>query len=273
MQLVRAHTRHNAALGMRTAHLSRRPRARMCMQFSLESVNKSNAVVDRARLNFFNGAHIKALLTVPAGSNTPPVGFVRLHADLVRALQAHMDTLHANVRVADIPDARLAALVDAQKERVSLMSDFGPLLAPFILDEAAFPAYMRQRMSDAMALEKVYGAAVKAGTDGGRAAVRAALHSQQMVFDDVTSTWATLDDAQFQEGQGYAAVESAAARHGIKAARVFLPLRHMLTGLHVGASMSHTLKLLGRATCIHRVHTWRAWTVDGPDAHHVSSGP
>ena len=155
--------------------------------FRLADINKSNAVVDRARLDFFNREHIKRQLgvgtAVRGGAAAPVAGAqpaAELHVDTferaaVRAsvyelLEAPLRGLHdaaaaaaavdgAGSLPAYLPavargrDAALAALLLAHADRINTYADYVPLLLPFLASDAEFCALLSRQLRGGGAAE------------------------------------------------------------------------------------------------------------------------
>lgn len=149
----------------------------MVRRFALGDVNKSNAVVDRGRLDHFNGEHIKRLLRSGSlgGGNAPGVAASAAPATKAKAPPAPPAPLEledtperARVREAvsallepvmhalreapsapavgpaaqRLPAPRLNAVLSVQKDRVSTYRDFVPLVWQFVASDALFNAHV-----------------------------------------------------------------------------------------------------------------------------------
>jgi len=302
----------------------------LLVQFAtLRGVNKSNAVVDRGRLDHFNGCHIKRMVAMSlpnptpnpttampdtsqaaasaGGSASPPVPAASGDAEwtpprrkdgtlplslpdtpqLARLRELVMPAVIQRLEglvVAGVPamsdqgtPERINSLLLAQVERVHLVSEFVPLLAPFLASRAAFPAWLAAQADNTAAVARLIKAASKG--HGGASKVPAQVHAEAKgaggevapaatladvlrradpVISAIRAAWAGMDDAAFAAGGGMAA-----AQHAVKAQPpgaavvsgpgVMLPLRWRLTGCDVGPSISDVLRLLGRDECLWRL--------------------
>ena len=91
-------------------------------------------------------------------------------------------------------------------------------------------------------------AAVAPSTDE----MRAYYCSLAPALRSIASSWRDeTSDATFLQAPA-AAVKSAAKAQGVPPGRLMLPLRFVLTGLDVGASLTDTMRLLGRQACVAR---------------------
>jgi hypothetical protein len=222
----------------------------------LSGVNKSNAVVDRARLDHFNGCHIKRLVatslpTAGGGGGggggggdawAPPrrkdgelplalpdtPQLARLRDAVMPAVAARLSQLApAGVpgMAADVSVERVNSLLLAQVERVHVVSEYVPLLAPFLVSRGAFPAWMASQGGNTAAVGRL----VKAASKGARAAAGAAaphdpattaaaselagaaalaaglqgvLSRAAPVIATVAAAWESMDDVAFLAGAG-----------------------------------------------------------------------
>jgi glutamyl-tRNA synthetase len=137
------------------------PLADLAAAFSLGALHRANAVVDRARLEWYNGQHVKAAFREAAGGAGgagAAAGAEAARAErrmqLIRdgALAAVLPLLEALVGAEGAGEALqrcsdsgsgsgsgadwLQTLMAAQHERVGALTDFGPLLLPFFLRAA-----------------------------------------------------------------------------------------------------------------------------------------
>ncbi len=264
--------------------------------FSLKDVHKANAVVDRHRLEWTNAQHVKAALAggaagAEAGAAAPLQQQRQSNAEETRRLireGAVAAVLPALVALVGEEGAREAlgacsfeAVLVAQHERVGALSDFGPLLLPFLLrvapqgvaGEEAFKRYLASE-APASALKRIAssmgasGAGEGAGTTGAGSSAgsefcalepRSVLHP---ALRELLSDWTALAAGQGEAAasgdrawgdKATRAVKAAAKRAGLPAGKLMLPLRWALTGLDAGTAFSDTLGLLGGAECCARL--------------------
>ena len=253
--------------------------ASMAKAFSLDRLHKGNAIVDVARLNFFNAQHLRrqlaagapdatAALSRPKGTPAPVTlvggpGLDRLRADVLPRLAARLRALAPALSPPPpLPPTSLNALLIAQHERVHIAADFVELLVPFALGAAGgahHTAWMARaepaRTAAVGRLLAAWGRPADAG-DAGLAALLAAGEPAAAAAAAVGDAWQCLSDAAF--GEHPAAVDAckrAASAHAVAPTPLLKLVRYLTTGADVGASLSDTLRLLGRAESVARLRT------------------
>ncbi len=259
----------------------------LAQAFSLADIHRANAVVDRQKLEWTNGQHIKAAFKRQGAGEEEGAAAAAAMPDIVQgaaaaarpALEALLGQGEAAAALeaagggpASSPAAaaRFQALLAAQHERVGALSDFGPLLLPFLLavgsssssssGERVFLAYLGGRAPQE-ALQRIFPASAAAAAASTVTAAAAPPCLQPLApllpaFQQLLVRWEALQASgafAHQGAQAAAAVKAAAKAVGLPPGKLMLPLRWALTGLDAGAALGDTLGLLGGQECLARL--------------------
>ena len=250
------------------------------MQFDLKGIHKANAVVDRSRLDFFNGEHIKAAIKGDAarpkdGQAPLTVADTPRLAEIREAVMAQWDAF-GNFPTKTCSAEQINALLLLQCERVHHLREFSSLLYPFMATEEEFAAYFKKQLASSAAkklLQRTLGKtqshephatavterdAASSGTEQDAiAAVSDAILRLNPAITEIREQWSAFSTTDFSAPNTLASgvVSKVAKAQGMASGTLMLATRFMLTGLDVGASFADTLRFLGRETTLQRLQT------------------
>jgi hypothetical protein len=231
------------------------PLADLAAAFSLGALHRANAVVDRARLEWYNGQHVKAAFREAAGApRSSEAGAGAAGGDAAAAAARRMQLIRDGALAAVLPlleglvgaEAAGAALqrssssssssgadwlhtlLAAQHERVGALTDFGPLLLPFFLRAApsgsggagaagVFAAYLAGA-APLQALRRLAPSAAAAAAEVEASPLRALLPLRPALLAVLAQWEALLAAPGGGGGAGAAPPQGGALAAGVKAA-------------------------------------------------------
>ena len=246
------------------------------MQFSLPTVHKGNAIVQRARLDHLNAQHLRAVVGVsptlvsdrtttvlPAVSNgldKPTPLQSQLHPpDLARIRSAVMkDLISKGVSPLELQDDVLDSLIYAHVSKATRVTDFAPMLLPFVVSEEVFRNSIRpQAWESKLVAHACQALLTKSGYASDTSPVDAELSAAPRLImlcapalRSVADTWlrtanfsrsATIHDAH----EAFQVLKAAATTCGIPSRQVMTATRLALIGIEAGPPISEMLVLLG----------------------------
>lgn len=176
-------------------------RDRLINEISLDRVGASDVVFDIDKLRWLSAKHIERMEL----------------SDLVDAVRPYVDRDRF-----PIPDASLPTVVAAVRSHLSVLSDIGGLLAPFVpsLDEQA------RSSRDAMRRDP----------------------DARRTLAAVVESLEALDSWRADEIQD--ALRAAGREAGARGAALFVPVRVAVTGREHGPPLGAVMEALGRAACL-----------------------
>lgn len=188
-------------------------------RFSLDRLQKQNAVVDMRRLEWLNGLHMRHLAA----------------HDMPRLLSHLQPALETQLPEALVPQQRerLALAVGVVVERATTLHQLAQLVSCFFRDPAWLAPEVAEFRQQAWEQQPGEGAAV----------LRAFLELAE-----------SLAEAEFSRpDQVNALLGTVAQRVSLAPKRVLAPLRFALTGAGVGAGLPKSAAAIGKAMCVARV--------------------
>ena len=242
--------------------------AALAKAFDLGAVHKANAVADRSRLDSISNQHVRASVVNALSAAAPhalepsrkratggtSAALIVREGALPMELESapSLDVLRAGVEpflprglAARVTAARMNALLALQHERVGPLSEFSSLVTPFLLSGGA-PEYLEY-------LSGTAATAARGRALGSAADDTPALSALAAAIRDTGARWTRLSDPLDFGRVAVDAIKAAALAAEMPPGRLMLPVRWALTGLDVGASLSDTLRFLGREEAIVRL--------------------
>ncbi|KAF0720453.1 Aste57867_297 [Aphanomyces stellatus] len=188
-------------------------------QFSINQVNKSGSVVNIERLRWINSRHIRSLFDDDKHKGNT--------VEIIRPfLNEHLNDLST------FDDEYIWAAAWLMKERVSTLTEFGPLIHYFFQEpnlQTEIANDMKRKYWD----EK---------TDS--------------ILTEITSHLESLHNEQFISKTIMDLIKKTAKDHNVGVKSLLMPLRYFTTGMEVGASLGDTLELLGKETTLKRLSNY-----------------
>jgi glutamyl/glutaminyl-tRNA synthetase len=255
----------------------------------LSRINKANAVVDQARLDFLNGQHIRKLLTsgLVSSSASSPQGHLQVPTALAdtpsikrlrEAVMPLLATTYKGFVGSDLPIItdieHVNALLLLQHERVKQYEDYPSLLMPFMVSARTSNTYATwvKREGDegkAKMEQKLIGLLAKHNGNSGSAADSASHHEQLLgAFAPGTKSHDALKALVGALAVEHKDVEGAPSLldkckkvaceppHSLPNGLFMTLMRYVMTGSDVGASLSDTMRLLGQEEVLARLKFW-----------------
>ena len=204
--------------------------------FSLERINKGGAVVDRNKLFWMNGEHIRLMAD---GSPTERQELKERALPFIQQyLKEHRDlsTTEGVALMASLDPTHVMDCLALLSQRAGTLEDFGSLCDYFWMEPSYANETTRQQMWDVRPpglLEAARDALMEAGAEGEEEDVFATGSAMKSRMKQVLKEF---DDGNYKMKQ------------------LFLPLRYAVSGTNVGADLMATMVLLGREKCIRRLN-------------------
>jgi glutamyl-tRNA synthetase len=263
--------------------------------FNIHKLNKANAVVDIARLDFINGQHIRQMMILDeAGEATKSIhrsktenipldikggkAFKQIHDTIIPLLQKRLNELCNTPVTFTIPEGKLNALLVAQHERVHIFSDFVDLLVPFAVNcdttvagEVSSFAKWINRKEDAnlQAVKKVlsarWGTNINSQLTSSESndllpKMREFINMNHLILSALNTLvieWSKMTNAEFEDATNAVSVaKKCASVSSIPSGSFLMLIRYLTTGSDVGASLTDSLRLLGAKASIARIKMW-----------------
>ena len=200
--------------------------------FSLERINKGGAVVDRDKLFWMNGEHIRmevdsGHLDALAEAATP---FIVQYLSESRGMSRKeaLEMLQMNRNDILIPALKLLS------QRARTLEEFGRLCEYFFLEPTYNDATLRSKMWDVRPIDLLEAA-----------------RDELMAMDDKKIF---QNPKELKTKMKLFLKQSGSTKKGHQMKELFLPLRYAVSGTNVGADLIATMVLLGKDKCVERLN-------------------